>query len=45
MDSKNKEIAIKGDNTDTAKDVDKAIKILPTREMEGFFVAKLEKVG
>ena len=37
--------AIKGDNTDTAKDIDKAIKILPTREMEGFFVAKLQKVG
>lgn len=37
--------AIKGDNTNKAKDIDKAIKILPTREMEGFFVAKLEKVG
>lgn len=36
--------AIKGDNTDTFKDIDKAIKILPTREMEGFFVAKLKKV-
>ena len=36
--------AIKGDNTNTFKDIEKAIKILPTREMEGFFVAKLKKV-
>lgn len=36
--------AIKGDNTDTFKDIDKAIKILPTREMEGFFVAKLKRL-
>ncbi len=35
--------AIKGDNTNTFKDIEKAIKILPTREMEGFFVAKLKK--
>lgn len=35
--------AIKGDNTNTFKEIEKAIKILPTKEMEGFFVAKLQK--
>ncbi len=35
--------AIKGDNTNAFKEIEKAMKILPTKEMEGFFVAKLQK--
>lgn len=36
--------AIPGDSLDTKLGIEKAIKILPTKEMEGFFVAKLRKV-
>lgn len=35
--------AIKGDNTDLNSSIDKAIKILPSKNMEGFFVAKIKK--
>ena len=36
--------ATPGDSLDTKLGIEKAIKILPTKEMEGFFVAKLRKV-
>ena len=36
--------AIPGDSINTKLGIEKAIKILPTKEMEGFFVAKLRKV-
>ena len=36
--------AIPGDSLDTKLGIEKAIKILPTKEMEGFFVAKLRKI-
>ena len=36
--------AIPGDSLDTKLGIEKAIKILPTKEMEGFFVAKLKKM-
>ena len=36
--------AIPGDSLDTKLGIEKAIKILPTKEMEGFFVAKLKKI-
>lgn len=35
--------AIKGDNTGLNSSIDKAIKILPSKNMEGFFVAKIKK--
>lgn len=35
--------AIKGDNTGLNNAIDKAIKILPSKNMEGFFVAKIMK--
>lgn len=35
--------AIKGDNTGLNNTIDKAIKILPSKNMEGFFVAKIVK--
>jgi len=35
--------AIKGDNTGLNGSIDKAIKILPSKNMEGFFVAKIVK--
>ncbi len=35
--------AIKGDNTGLNSSIDKAIKILPSQNMEGFFVAKIKK--
>lgn len=35
--------AIKGDNTGLNSGIDKAIKILPSKNMEGFFVAKIKK--
>lgn len=35
---------IKGDNEKLDRAIDKAIKILPSKSMEGFFVAKLKKV-
>ncbi len=36
--------SIKGDNEKLDRTIDKAIKILPSKSMEGFFVAKLKKV-
>lgn len=36
--------AIPGDSLDTKLGIEKAIKILPTKETEGFFVAKLRKI-
>ena len=36
--------SIKGDNEKLDRAIDKAIKILPSKSMEGFFVAKLKKV-
>lgn len=36
--------AIPGDSLDTKLRIEKAIKILPTKETEGFFVAKLKKM-
>lgn len=36
--------AIPGDSLDTKLGIEKAIKILPTKETEGFFVAKLRKM-
>lgn len=36
--------AIPGDSLDTKLGIEKAIKILPTKETEGFFVAKLKKM-
>ena len=36
--------AIPGDSLNTKLGIEKAIKILPNKEMEGFFVAKLRKV-
>ncbi len=36
--------AIPGDSLNTKLGIEKAIKILPTKEMEGFFVAKLKKI-
>ena len=36
--------AIPGDSLDTKLGIEKAIKILPTKETEGFFVAKLKKI-
>lgn len=35
--------AIKGDNTGLNSSIDRAIKILPSQNMEGFFVAKIKK--
>ena len=36
--------AIPGDSINTKLGIEKTIKILPTKEMEGFFVAKLRKM-
>ena len=36
--------AISGDSLNKKLGIEKSIKILPTKEMEGFFVAKLRKV-
>lgn len=37
--------AISADNTNRSNEIGKAIKILPSKEMEGFFVAKIKKIN